>query len=129
MSSPPNADSPVVNAVLAGCHGSIFAIALSSLIDDTGRQPGTASGRAGERSVEARLRIRPRSGGLEGRGGGEHGPVAMAPADDLKPHGQSRRGETDRDRRRRLSGEVERIRERDPVERADLASRDLLDAG
>src|ERR1700675_2237584 len=82
-----------------------------------------------KRSVEGRLRIRPRSGGLEGRGSGEHGPVAMAPADDLKPHGQSRRGEADGDRRRRLPGEVERIGERDPAERADLAARDLLDAG
>src|SRR6266545_2592119 len=81
------------------------------------------------RSVEARLRIRPRSGGFEGRRGGEHGPVAMAPADDLKPHGQPRRGEADGDRRRRLPGEVERIGEREPTERADLAARDLLDAG
>src|ERR1700675_4758481 len=74
------------------------------------------------RSVEARLRIRPRSGGLESRGGGEDRRVAMPPADDLEPHGQPRRGEADGDRRRRLSGEVERIGERDPAERPDLAA-------
>src|SRR4249920_2197963 len=32
MSSPPAAGSPVLTAVLAGCHGSVFAIAISSLL-------------------------------------------------------------------------------------------------
>src|SRR5262245_34038251 len=66
---------------------------------------------------------------LERGGRGEHRALPVTPPDDLQADRQPGGGEARGHGRGGLAGEVERIRERDPAERRDRLSVDLLHRG